>query len=774
MNYQNLSDIEFESLCQDVMSVKLGKPLERFGSGRDGGIDLTDNCHTKQIVIQVKHYVKTDTAGLIRTLEKEVDKVRRLAPKEYYLCCSKDLTPDSKDKIFSMFSKYMSTPSSIITSIELDDFLSDPVNCNILRKHYKLWIESTNMLTSFFANNVFIDSEVLLWDVKNDIKQFVKTTAFTAAIDCLSKKNILLIVGNPGVGKSITSKMIVLNYAAQGYQVRYSTNGSDYTSIKKAISASRDTKEIILLDDCFGQSYFRMKEFGEQELLSLIKYVNLNPNKVLLLNSRVSIYNEARKRSIDLVKSFDKKEFKAYILDMDTLSIEDKGMILYNHLYFSALPQEYFDNVKTNKNYRKIVLHDNYSPRIVEFVCLPSQRKNISPSGFTTFVIHCLDYPDQIWRNEFEDRLQVADRSLLTTLYSLTETVAPYELVMRCYEKRLCRMSGVDTSINQFENATNRLNGSMIKICDAQGIKMLGVANPSVNDFLKAYLEENSVEKAKLIECSICIWQYKRLLTEQEYKEHMLVALSDHSILDYQYASEYDRCGIITYYCAKFSVYDKAYCSYIHNYFMHMSMIEIEQGKKVFPFNVINGLLERETITFYSLDRILMDPVFLAKELGIFQLDELIQVITKIEWMYHDDFRSCYTDIIRNILRESVELYCCEVPFDSYNIDISREISEYHWYDKNGYECFDDNSLVDSLESTVQEYVLNELIEFMASLPADIALDTGELSHISITVQGVREAVDDYMQNNLSMERFNPSVNSAIHQYRVLDQIFER
>ena len=37
MNYANLSDVEFEYLCKDVMSEKLSKQLERFGPGRDGG-----------------------------------------------------------------------------------------------------------------------------------------------------------------------------------------------------------------------------------------------------------------------------------------------------------------------------------------------------------------------------------------------------------------------------------------------------------------------------------------------------------------------------------------------------------------------------------------------------------------------------------------------------------------------------------------------------------------------------------------------------------------
>ena len=41
LNYSNLNDVEFEYLCQDIMSKKLGTSLRRFAAGKDGGIDLT-------------------------------------------------------------------------------------------------------------------------------------------------------------------------------------------------------------------------------------------------------------------------------------------------------------------------------------------------------------------------------------------------------------------------------------------------------------------------------------------------------------------------------------------------------------------------------------------------------------------------------------------------------------------------------------------------------------------------------------------------------------
>ena len=88
LNYANLNDVEFEYLCQDIMQKKLNLELRRFARGKDGGIDLTNDVHTKNIIVQVKHYIASSVSQLISTLKDEVDKVAKLSPKEYYICCS--------------------------------------------------------------------------------------------------------------------------------------------------------------------------------------------------------------------------------------------------------------------------------------------------------------------------------------------------------------------------------------------------------------------------------------------------------------------------------------------------------------------------------------------------------------------------------------------------------------------------------------------------------------------------------------------------------------
>ena len=81
------------------------KRIERFKSGKDGGVDarlfITDN---KEMVFQIKHYVNTGYNGLISKLKKkEIEKAQILNPNVYILVTSIPLSRNKKKEIRSLF-----------------------------------------------------------------------------------------------------------------------------------------------------------------------------------------------------------------------------------------------------------------------------------------------------------------------------------------------------------------------------------------------------------------------------------------------------------------------------------------------------------------------------------------------------------------------------------------------------------------------------------------------------------------------------------------------
>ena len=459
-NYFNFNDVEFENLCQDVMERMLSVKLRRFSKGRDGGIDLTDSVPRYNIIVQAKHYIRSTFSNLRTSLSNEKSNVEKWNPNKYYVCCGMELTASNISEVYSMFSDYMESDRNIVTLKEIDELLQNPENSDIVRKHYKLWLYASEILNQIYNRNIFIDCESLLSEIGEESKYFVQTDVYNQCLDCLDKHKMIMITGQPGVGKTITSKMLALYYATQGYAVRYTTN-NDISDMKRALSTDIEAKEIVLLDDCLGQHYFNMKETQENELTSLAQYVRLHDNKKLILNSRIKILNEAMERSKSFNLFFQEKKINKLTINMNTIHPIEKARIFYNHLVFKNVPKEYYGNIRENKNYLKIVTHRNYTPRIIEYVTLSSNYLIVSPSEFGKHILSNLDNPNDIWKSEYYHRIKEEDRALLTTMYSLTDTTIDYDILKKCFNKRLSHMSNIDYTINSFEAVLARLNQSI-------------------------------------------------------------------------------------------------------------------------------------------------------------------------------------------------------------------------------------------------------------------------------------------------------------------------
>ncbi|MFA7064693.1 MAG: restriction endonuclease [Bacilli bacterium] len=513
-NLANLNDYEFEVLCKDIMEKKLSTLLHRFGKGKDGGIDLCDSKNPIQYMIQVKHYINSKYSDLRTALKKEIAKVEIKNPQNYYVCCSIELSPQQRREIVSLFPKYMKDISFVIDKTEIDDFLSKEENKDIVEKHYKLWLCSSNVLSLVQNQHVFIDCNEILNDIEKYTQLFITTKAYFECRNKLLDGNIIIIIGTPGVGKSTISKMLLLFFASNDYIVRYITD-NNIKDIKNVLTQDPSKKEIILLDDFLGQHYLNLTDKQPNELKTLISFVERNPNKKIILNSRIIIINEAYSSSINFANLIEEYEKDNYLIDLDKMSELEKAEILYNHLYFNELPQEYLWQIKTNKNYAKIIKHKNYNPRIIEYITKPKNYTNIPPEDYIDYVLSKLNNPDSVWEDEFRNRLEENDRILMNTIYSLTNTKIEINVLRNAFNKRLLATIP-STTINTFEEVISRLSNSLIQVVVEKEKRYISVINPSVNDYLKKKIETNENEQLTIINNSKYIEQIMKFMQNKK------------------------------------------------------------------------------------------------------------------------------------------------------------------------------------------------------------------------------------------------------------------
>lgn len=88
-----------------------------------------------------------------------------------------------------------------------------------------------------------------------------------------------------------------------------------------------------------------------------------------------------------------------------------------------------------------------------------------APEGFFDFLMDKLETPKNVWKEEFERRMDRVDRYFMYTLYSLTSVKArvEYDHLEKAFRKVL-EVIGADISVDQFENTLARLSRSLVRI----------------------------------------------------------------------------------------------------------------------------------------------------------------------------------------------------------------------------------------------------------------------------------------------------------------------
>ncbi len=772
-NINSLNDVEFEYLCQDIMQKKLNIELHRFAAGADGGIDLTDSIKRKNIVIQVKHYVKSSSDALKRDLKKELDKVKKFNPKQYYICFSKEVSPMFKDEIFIHFREYMASDNNIITGTEIIDFLEDTSNFDILFKHYKLWLSSSAVLSKIQNQDVVIDSEMYLDDIETDARLFVQTQSFNICLDCIEQTRKLFILGEPGIGKSILTKMLALKYLSVGYKV-YCVYNNSIQSLKKSISRDPAAKELIVLDDSLGQYYFNMQETRENELISLLKYIGAHQNKAIILNSRVTIFNESKRRSLELAKLIDNRGLKVHTINIDNVSMLEKAKILYNHFYFCGIPKEYFDVIKKDKQYLKIIKHPNYNPRIIEYITSNKFIEDNTVDCYGKAILDTLDNPEAVWSDEYNRKLQNIDRILLNTLFSLTDTLIEVETLKYCFEFRLASMTNIDTTIDHFSHAIKRLNKAFIRIIDNKG-KKIGVVNPSVNDFLNNQISQNAVELKAMQENIVHINQASKLLRDKS-TEFIAEEVKTKNILKY-YFNDRDRmlCIIASQIC-KEEIFDTSYKPYIDEFLS--TDFKNSYGSIFILSNteIIHNLFSQRFVKFYKLENYFNNIDNIKSIIKYQYLGDLIDAVNVL-YSCISSLNLTYGQDINVIFAERITEELNYLPYDD---ELSEYLDNYNISEIISRNAcgFDGDINMDKVTDEIENLLIIDLHDYAREITSDL---NGEIMSLinfdDLNFSISLSEIEDYVDSFLSIDNYD---EDSYHRGSLnvdnseIDLIFER
>jgi hypothetical protein len=488
-DFKSLSAYDFEVLVRDLLQKHFRVFLESFKSGRDKGIDLRHApAQDDSLIVQCKHYLGTGYSGLIRTLKKEVPKVKRLAPARYCIATSVDLSPGNKEEIHTLFQPFCQRPQDIFGMQDLNNLLGQFPK--IERQHFKLWLTSTTILEKILHSALYNQTSTLVEEIQDRAKRYVQNESFFAAQEILKEYNYCIISGIPGIGKTFLAEILLLQHISSGYEpvvVR--------SHIREAFEMLKaSTKQVFYYDDFLGQTGWeeRLEKNEEQSILDFVSYVKTHKHARFLLTTREYILQQAR-NVYEKLHASDFDHAKC-IIKLESYTRRDRAHILFNHIYFSSLPQEHKRTLLHKNTLLTIVDHDNYSPRIVEWM---SDHKNIRDYPAIEYPKHFLNTlanPSELWRHAFRNHLSPAARSVLIVMMTFQAAVEleDFKDAFNAFRLQEINLFGGSTTPSELLIALDELEGSFIRCDRDQDDIIISFHNPSVRDFLEKYLAENA------------------------------------------------------------------------------------------------------------------------------------------------------------------------------------------------------------------------------------------------------------------------------------------
>lgn len=521
-DFSTLNSTDLEELVCDLLNAQEGvdSPIRyhTYKEGKDQGIDFLFSTETNlhEHIGQVKHYYRTGFAGMFNILKnEEVEKVKRLNPKNYIFATSVDLSFTQTFKIHQTFQPFIKSLNDIYGKKNLNRLIE--LHDDVLTRHYKLWFSDTTVLTKILNSDLQFRSSDFEGEVKKRIRFYVKTPLFDVVRENLKTNNFIVITGDPGVGKTTLAEMLTYEYIKEGYELLVIND-----EIKEIERILRNdlSKQIFYFDDFLGSNSVQINKAqgSESALLRIIGRIKRMENKKLIFTTR-SIILKTMIHSTDKFARFS-RSLNEKVFQLNEYSEDIKEKLLKNHIEESEMDAN-LKSVFNNKDlFTFIVTHSNFNPRSVEFITANENIEGFTPHQYENFIVENFNNPSEIWRFAYEHQIDQLDRWLLNTLLTFNGKVEQ-DILEHAFYKRIecCATDANSIHVHPFLRALEKLDKGFI----VRKKGLVDFINPSLKDFLMNFVGTDPIEISKMLNSIKYVNQLSNLFLSFITKNHIIV-----------------------------------------------------------------------------------------------------------------------------------------------------------------------------------------------------------------------------------------------------------
>lgn len=483
-DFSTLSPADFEDLARELIGGELKIRFEAFAEGPDNGIDGRHSKGSHAVILQAKHLRGSSFSRLKSQMKRERAAIDRLTPRRYILATSRPLTPTNKAALAGEIGPSLKTEADIFSPRDLNALLLK--HPEIERSHIKLWLSSTAILDQVVRSAQHAFATITREEIAAKVRVYAQNPSFKESRDKLEAQHIVIISGPPGVGKTTLAEILSYAYIGEGWELMpIRTLDDGFASIVDI------RKRIYFFDDFLGKISLDQRALSSRDtdLARFMKRIRNSPNARFILTTRATIYEEGRRSSEAL--SDVRLDISRYVLDVGKYTRRIKARILYNHLLVANTPAEHIRALWEGGFLREIVDHQNYNPRVIEWMTDASHVSGIAPQIYGKVFLDALSHPHRLWDTAFRHLSKRCQHLLFALFFSAEYGVRVDELrtAYNVIHPHLCRKYGEPFDPKDYDESLRILESGFVSL--ARGIASF--INPSVRDYLSDYLDDISM-----------------------------------------------------------------------------------------------------------------------------------------------------------------------------------------------------------------------------------------------------------------------------------------
>lgn len=503
-----MDEESFECFANELCSVLFNKSIHGFSRGADDGIDGIDNVLEPTIIVQAKRWSPYKTNAFTE-INKEIKKIRKTIKARqwkgkirYVIVTSTGISPEVQNKLRQMNRDLFCDDFCLLDYARINELSTRPELERVYSKNHLIGSNLSVVLKKDRLDAIGNDYPEF------DTNFFVETAFFDKAFNIIMDKHILLVHGDPGVGKSTLCKMLGYVFANRlslypnSVRVLWRSPNEmpEIITLFDSTFRGSDNQLFVIIDDFLGSNFLTTNS-SEMEILSrLLNRVKKSKNFYILLNSRTQILESAKMDFQDFFAELKRGYEEAIeMIDMSDYTLVDKAKLLRKNLereysFQKEDGRRIFEtnyeklrspddsnkrNSSVRKVYNSIIEHKNFNPRLIEYI---SQNFN-APNGVLELIRDTLDNPEYVYDPLFL-KMEADEKWILFCLFTFSDKAIPEDLLISAIQPFVEPTFDPGPVLKKFEHTWIRSEMESI------GTHKIGYANPGIRDYLSAKNEK--------------------------------------------------------------------------------------------------------------------------------------------------------------------------------------------------------------------------------------------------------------------------------------------